>query len=248
MTNRQTDRQRRRERQLGGEWPMPVGCLDRNRYLVTDRKTETDNDQQTDRQTDRQRDRDRQTEKKRETGGGGGGTERNMQTDRTKRDRQTDGKRQTDKQRQKCSNNPYSLYSQDFFTVISHKHNQPSWTYELLQPTLQQNDCSSSSFPMILWPWVKTKVIQTGNKLQSLVFSSIIPSSKQISSQVSQQRMMVNASYKITSAQLSPLNVILLVQNKFSMSFHKLTGCGSILNFIQTNLQKFLQFHLMTNG
>ena len=30
-------------------------------------------------------------------------------------------------------------------------YNQPSWTFVLLHPTLQQNDCTSSTFPVTLW-------------------------------------------------------------------------------------------------
>ena len=51
-------------------------------------------------------------------------------------------------------------------------------TFELLRATSQQNDCTSSNFAIILWPWVKVKVIQTGIILKSLVVSSIISSLK----------------------------------------------------------------------
>ena len=48
-------------------------------------------------------------------------------------------------------------------------HNQLSPISELLHATLQQNDCTSSSFPINLWPWVNIKVIQTVCKPESLV-------------------------------------------------------------------------------
>ena len=31
-------------------------------------------------------------------------------------------------------------------------HSQSSWIFKLLHATLQQNDCTSSSFPVTLWP------------------------------------------------------------------------------------------------
>ena len=44
-------------------------------------------------------------------------------------------------------------------------HNQPlQHTFGLLHACLQQNDCTSSNFPVSLWPW-EVKVIQTGIKL-----------------------------------------------------------------------------------
>ena len=53
----------------------------------------------------------------------------------------------------------------------SRLHNLPSRTFELLHATLQQNDSTSSSFPVTLWPWLNIKVIQKGN--QSVAFSSV---------------------------------------------------------------------------
>ena len=76
-----------------------------------------------------------------------------------------------------CSNHPCSPHLQEFFTVIS-----LSWTCELLHTTLQQNDRTSSSFPVTLRPWVKINVIQTGITLYSLVVFSIIPRLKQVMS------------------------------------------------------------------
>ena len=63
----------------------------------------------------------------------------------------------------KCSNHPYSPYLQDFFTVISFTY----WTIKNIWVapwTLQQNDCTSSSFSINLWQWEIVKVIQTGIK------------------------------------------------------------------------------------
>ena len=59
--------------------------------------------------------------------------------------------------------------------------NQPStWsrTFELLHTTLQHKDATSSSFSVILWPWVYTKVIQTESKQQKLAVFCIILSLK----------------------------------------------------------------------
>ena len=47
---------------------------------------------------------------------------------------------------------------------------------------------TASSFPVILWPWMNIKVIQTGIKLQSLVVFSILRCLKQ----TSQHTMMLN--------------------------------------------------------
>ena len=62
------------------------------------------------------------------------------------------------------------MHKQSIFTILtgllqSHfhcKHNQPSWTFELLHATLQQNDCTNYSFPVTLWSWINIMVIQTG--------------------------------------------------------------------------------------
>ena len=51
-------------------------------------------------------------------------------------------------------------------------HNQPSQASELLHTILKQNACSSSSFPVILLPWVNIKVIQTGIKLYLMCLAS----------------------------------------------------------------------------
>ena len=74
------------------------------------------------------------------------------------------------------------------------------------------------------------RVIQTGIKQQSLQVSSIIPSLKQIGSQVSWHMTILNICL-IASHQQSSLPWIMLVQNKFHMSFNKPTGCGNILKF-----------------
>ena len=55
-------------------------------------------------------------------------------------------------------------------------HNQPLQIFELLYATLQQHDCTSSSFPITLLPWENIKVIQTGIKLWRLVVFRIISS------------------------------------------------------------------------
>ena len=65
-------------------------------------------------------------------------------------------------EKEQISNNPYTPYVQGFFSVIA---DQRSWTFELLYATLQQNDCTSSRFPVTLWPWMNIKVIQTGIKM-----------------------------------------------------------------------------------
>ena len=62
-----------------------------------------------------------------------------------------------------------------------------------------------------------------------------MPSLKQIAWQVSWHTMFNR--YFIKSCQQSSLPWIILLQNKFSMSFHISTGCGSRLNFIQTDTQ-----------
>ena len=74
------------------------------------------------------------------------------------------------------------------------------------------------------------KVTKAEIKLKSLVMSSIIPSFKQIGSQVSRHKIIV---YFTKSCQQRSLPWI--VQNKFSVSFNKPTGCGHILNFICIN-------------
>ena len=105
---------------------------------------------------------------------------------------------------------------------------------------IQQNDCTISSFPITLWPWMIMKVIQSRIKLLRSVVSSNTPSSKQICLQVSWQRTMLNA-YFIKLHQLNFLPWILLVQNQLCMSFHKLTGCGKIQTVIQIDkTQEFL--------
>ena len=55
------------------------------------------------------------------------------------------------------TNNPYLQYRTPSQTSPS--HNQSSQTFELLHATSQQNDCTSSSFPVNLWPWVNIKTI-----------------------------------------------------------------------------------------
>ena len=88
-------------------------------------------------------------------------------------------------------------------------HNEPSWTFDLLHATLQQNDCTNSSLPITLWPCVDIEIIQTGIQLNSLVVSSIIPSLKQISSQVPRHMMILNVDFnfhEILTAEFSPSN------------------------------------------
>ena len=87
-------------------------------------------------------------------------------------------------------------------------HNQPPQTFEPLQATLQQKESTRSSLPITLCSWVNIRVIQTGIKLYSLVVLSTIPSLKQIGSQVSQHRTMLNI-YFIKSCQQSSLPWIL---------------------------------------
>ena len=44
-------------------------------------------------------------------------------------------------------------------------HYQPSSTFELHQATFQQNNCTSSSFPVTLWPWVNIKAVRAMEKI-----------------------------------------------------------------------------------
>ena len=85
-------------------------------------------------------------------------------------------------------------------TGLLHSHipylcSQPSRTSKLLNTTLQQNDCTNSSFLVIMWP---------GIKLQILVVFSIIPTLKQIGLSVQHIHYI-----KIMSAGFSPLNITL---------------------------------------
>ena len=60
--------------------------------------------------------------------------------------------------------------------------------FELLHATLQHNNCTSSSFPVIPWPWGNIKVTQTGLKLQRKIW---LRSLEQIGSQASGHRVML---------------------------------------------------------
>ena len=63
---------------------------------------------------------------------------------------QKQSKKTARNKKKKSSNDPYSPYLQDFSTVIfdlASLHNQPSWIFELLHTTLQQNDRISLLFP-----------------------------------------------------------------------------------------------------
>ena len=84
---------------------------------------------------------------------------------------------------------------------LSFLHNQPSCTFELLQATLQHSEWTCSSFSLTLWPWVNIKVIRNGIKLQSLEMLSIIPSLKQISSQISEHTTMLNVYFPLYTKQ-----------------------------------------------
>ena len=105
-------------------------------------------------------------------------------------------------EKSKCPNDPYSSHLQDFFTCIP--LNRSSWTFELLHTILQHNDCTSSSFPVTMWPWVNIRVIETAARLQWSVVPSAIPSLKPIGSQISWHRTMWNVYFtkKITLAEL----------------------------------------------
>ena len=61
-------------------------------------------------------------------------------------------------------------------------HNHQLHDFWPLHANLQQNDCISSTFLVIMSPWVKLKVIiiQSGIKSQGLVMSIISPSLKRI--------------------------------------------------------------------
>ena len=113
-------------------------------------------------------------------------------------------------------------------------HIQPSRTFELLYLTLQKNDCTSSRFHVTLWLWVNTKLIQTGIKVYSLAVLSIVPSLKQIGSQVFPHRLRIKV-YFINHVSRDFFPWTLLVQKNFSMSFSKPTSCGNRLSFIQTD-------------
>ena len=80
-----------------------------------------------------------------------------------------------------CSNDPHA--SDLKFSPL-----QPSWTFQLLHATLQQNDCTSSNFPMTRWPLLKIKVVHLESHCR--VWCCVIPTLKQISSQVPQRRPM----------------------------------------------------------
>ena len=97
----------------------------------------------------------------------------------------------------------------------------------------------NSSFNVILWPWVNIKVIQSGIQSLSLVISSIIPSLKQISSQVSRHRTM----YLVRSHMHSSLPWILLVQNKLCTELQQTSRLCPHTEFHPNELQ-----HLWENG
>ena len=132
--------------------------------------------------------------------------------DQKQRKKQTISKQPTKRQRQRNKArraNAKMIYICHTYRTSSQSspfHNQSSLEFELLHATFQQNDCTSSSIPTTLWPWVNVQVIQTGIKLWNLVIS-IIPSLEQINSHVSWHMMMLNVYFiKIMSAELSPLN------------------------------------------
>ena len=103
--------------------------------------------------------------------------------------------------------------------------NQPLWTSELLHATFQQSDCTSTTFPVTLCPWVNIKINQTGIKLYSLVLSKNMPSLKQNSSQVSWHRTML-------IIRVLSLECYLYKINQAWPLINKRTGWGNILNFI----------------
>ena len=120
-----------------------------------------------------------------------------------------------------------------------------SW---LFHSTLQQNDCTSSSFPIALSPWVKVKVIHSGIILQSLAVSSIIPSLKQIDSKVSCRPMVEVYPKNIKYIEFSPFNISPM--KKISISLCKPKACGSILNFwcfVRKWLHNFVHTSLTLN-
>ena len=51
------------------------------------------------------------------------------------------------------------------YKAVSQSSPLNNQTSELFHAALQHNDCTSSSFPVTLWPWVNIKVIQTGINL-----------------------------------------------------------------------------------
>ena len=62
-------------------------------------------------------------------------------------------------------------------------HNQPSWAFALLHTTLQQNDCTSSQFPITLWPSVNIqKRANACSQYTSSYFPCFTSYSKAISS------------------------------------------------------------------
>ena len=113
-------------------------------------------------------------------------------------------------------------------------HYQPLQKLGLLHSTLQQNNCTRSSFFITVWPWERDRVIQTAIKLKSLVMPSVIPCLKDIGSEVSGRRPTVKA-YSTKSTLWSSFPWISIVWNKYSKGFNKSTGCGSIPHFIQVD-------------
>ena len=88
----------------------------------------------------------------------------------------------------------------------------------ILHDTLQQNDCTSSSFPVILWPWVKIKVIQTEELYckVKMCLASHLSWNKSVhtcpDAGQSQRHILYNHIQ-------SSLRWIVFLQSKFSMSF-----------------------------
>ena len=80
---------------------------------------------------------------------------------------------------------------------LSPFHNQSSQMFWLLHATSPQS-AQVLSFPVILWPWMKNKVIQIAIILWSFVICSFRPSLKEIGSQVSLPRPVLKA-YSINS-------------------------------------------------
>ena len=101
----------------------------------------------------------------------------------------------------------------------SSSHNQPSWTFKLLHANLEQNNCTSSIFP---------------------VEFNIIPCFEQIcpNALTHDDVTYIYIYHKIMSAVLSPDSLeYYLCWINFCMSFNKSTGCGNILNITQINIK-----------
>ena len=102
--------------------------------------------------------------------------------------------------------------------------------WAIVEATLNQNDCTSSSFPFTLWPSLMVKVSQLGIILQISVVLNIE------TNQFLRVQMWAIVTARLCKSHLnSSLPWVLIMWTKLSMSFNKSTGCGNTINFIQIN-------------